>query len=99
MEINGIANIKILVDRAVRENTESHTSIDIELADKINNQLDLLNRYMIAYAEHNRSAIAFQNFSLAPEVDHMVEEPKWHEVRENPEKYPTLTEKVNKDLK
>jgi len=97
MELNGIANIKIMIDRAVSENTESHTAISVELADKINSQLEILNRYMVAYADHKRSVISFQKWPNESEIDYMVKEPLWHEVRESPTNYPTLSEKIEGD--
>jgi len=74
MELNGIANIKMMVDLAVHENTESHTSITVELADKISEQLDLLERYMLVIEERRVRGQAI---------------PAWHEIRENKKCYPT----------
>jgi len=80
MELNGIANIKALVDVAVNENTECHTTIEVELADKILKQLNYLERYMLAYKEVR------DEYTSCAYIDSEV--PKWHEVTANPEKFP-----------
>ena len=88
MELNGVANIKMMVQRAIEENTESHCGISPEIADKILDQLDLLNRYLVAVGD----VIEYNNGALA-----MHDQPKevsaWHEVRNNRAAFPTLAEK------
>ncbi len=92
MEINGLANIKILVDMAVMDNTESHTTIDVEVADKILEQLQLLERYMLAYEDAAEDTVG--------EAAHLecyqeIKPPHWHEIKANPGKYPLLKEIMN----
>lgn len=87
MEINGLANIHMIIDGAEGD-------ISPEVAKKIKEQLVHLERYMLAYDDHK------SNVSLGASLDrlkivHTKDEPMWHEVRDNPEKYPTLREKMN----
>lgn len=72
IEINGIANMLMLL-----EDKDNDDLFEIKMRD----QLDLLERYMLAFAD------AYIN-------DEPV--PFWHEINANPMKYPTLKEKSNK---
>jgi len=85
IELNGVANIKIIVDMAQQENL-----INPLTAASINEQLLLLERYMLAVADHAASikAGAYGALIIGQEV------PFWHEVRENPEQYPTGRERM-----
>ncbi len=74
MELNGVANIDLIIRMALDENTECHQSISVEVADKILDQLDVLNRYMTAIAK-----------TMEPEHEELI--PAWHEVREERHKY------------
>lgn len=74
MELNGIANIEIIVRAAMDRNTECYQAISPEIADKILDQLDVLNRYMVA----------IQN-TLEPGHTELI--PMWHEVRKDRYKY------------
>lgn len=74
IELNGIANILILIEMA--ENAVGHEAPDVEDVEafkEIKNQVDLLERYMIAFAAA---------------VNNNRDTPFWHEVREAPQNYP-----------
>lgn len=74
IELNGIANIKVLCDIEIGPiNVEDPDSV-CKTLERIKQQADMLERYMIACCKA-------MNEGVAP--------PFWHEVRENPEKYPT----------
>ena len=88
MELNGVSNIKMMVQRAIEENTESHTNLSPELADKILDQLDLLNRYMVAVGD----TLQYNDAALCEHTQPM-EIPYWHQIREDKEAFPTLAEK------
>jgi hypothetical protein len=85
MEVNGVANIHLIVDAAVEVGTMNQYT-----ASKIKEQLNLLERYMLAYADHCASKQAGSYGALIVKV----EEPLWHEVRENPEQYPNGSERI-----
>ena len=76
IELNGLANIKILLD----DLTSNSPNLDEVLvpAAKIYQQLDVLERYMLAVADAAREG-------RTP--------PYWHEVRENKDKYPLNKER------
>ncbi len=76
MEINGLANIHIIIDGA------KEGEVSPELAEKIKEQLETLNRYLINIATECQK----KDVRYAP----------WHEVRDNPTKYPTLHEKIQR---
>ena len=86
MELNGVANLKILVDEV--EELASH---DMEvmpqalqpLIDKMQEQLDLLERYMIEY-QH------------CTDPNNMELVTAWHEIKANPSKFPTNRERHQK---
>ena len=92
MELNGVANMQMLIQAAVSRSTECHTEITPELADKLLKQLDLLNRYMVAYADSAKNACAEYGH---PEELQPIKVPAWHEIKADLAKYPTLQEKVN----
>lgn len=78
MELNGIANIKILTDTIryyMEQNAmlEPHPPVKGYLA-RIDEQVDLMNRYMTEVGRRLNEA--------------GVEVPYWHEVRDNKDKYP-----------
>jgi hypothetical protein len=94
MEVNGVANIKILVDQLEEEaghDMELMPDFVTEVTYQIQEQLLLLERYMLAYADHKASITAGHYGDLT----FTTPEPLWHEVRENPEKYPTGQERIN----
>lgn len=84
MELNGVANISMIIQMA-----KSLEKIDSDTAKDINEQLLLLERYMLAYADHKRSIKSGSYGALIVEVD----EPNWHDIRENPQDYPTNHER------
>lgn len=75
IELNGVANIKILLDELV-SNSPNNDEILVP-ATKIYQQLDLLERYMVAIGSY---------ISHGDLKD--VRPPYWHEVRENKDQYP-----------
>ena len=77
IELNGVANLHLLVDKAFND----HVPMITQVEQYIKEQLILLERYMIAFSDS---------------VSNQVEPPKWHEVRENPSKYPTNKERFSK---
>lgn len=85
MEVNGVANIHLIVDAALE-----FGNMKEETADAIKSQLRLLERYMLAYADHCASKKAGAYGALIVGV----EEPLWHEVRENPELFPNGKERM-----
>ena len=86
IELNGVANLKILVSEV--EELASH-GMEVmpealhELTHKMNEQLVLLERYMLAYQQ-------------ATDPNSMELVPQWHEIRANPEQYPTNSERFKK---
>ena len=75
LEINGLANMKILIDMATPK------ELDLELYNKLNEQILLLERYMLAVKDA---------------VENDVEVPNWHDVKAKPLNFPTLREKMSK---
>lgn len=77
MELNGVANIKIIVDMNVSTN-ETTGLKEVTLygseVDSIYEQLEMLERYMVAIERE----MGFINQQI----------PKWHEILANPSKYP-----------
>lgn len=74
MEINGVANIKIIVDDA-----EERGLIHPQKAADIYKQLNLLERYMLAYMDATEPSAAI---------------PAWHDIKEDPKRYPTGAERT-----
>lgn len=72
MEINGLFNIKLILDHLEHELVQLRSTHRDEIA-KIREQLDLLERYMIAYG-------FAANFEELPP-------PIWHEVKADPQSY------------
>jgi hypothetical protein len=94
MELNGVANLKILVDQ-IEELADSGMEVMPQaltpLVSDMKEQLILLQRYMLAYMDHAKSIKSGSYGALIVGV----EEPLWHEVRENPENYPTGQERID----
>ena len=92
MELNGVANLKILVE-GIEDLADSNKEVRSEafqpLVEKMKEQLLLLERYMIAYASAAQQAV-----SISYEENQDIRAPFWHEVRENPENYPTNRERM-----
>jgi hypothetical protein len=82
METNGVANIKMLVDQMKELYISENGKAISNITDKIEEQLLLLERYMLAYMD-------------ATDPNQMEQVPLWHEVRENPSKYPTANERIS----
>jgi len=86
IELNGIANINIILQllnenspaRMVDADLKPVVYVQQETLNNINQQLELLERYMIAFCDA---------------TNNNTEPPKWHEVRQNPNLYPTNREK------
>lgn len=79
MELNGLANT-IIVLNGLKDQLEEKGVITQEIRksfDILDNQLDTLERYMVAVGE---------------KVD-SKKIPAWHEVRDNPTKYPKNSER------
>ena len=74
IELNGVANI-IMLSSEITENPESYNHISV--ANKINEQAKLLERYMIAYSRA-------MNDGTKP--------PFWHDITQDPKLYPTNRE-------
>jgi hypothetical protein len=87
MELNGVANIKMMVEMGIETK-----EIDPVLAIQIKQQLVLLERYLLAYQDHQHSIKAGAYGALIVEID----EPRWHEVKANPQEYPTNAERSNR---
>ncbi len=92
MEINGVANIKMMID-SLQFRLDNKEPLDYEQLGKIlgdmKNQLDVLNRYMIACGE---TVDTLQKNLRREGWENIEKIPFWHEVRDNPKKYPTLSE-------
>lgn len=86
MELNGVANIDMLVRIAV-----SDSQIDEELADKILKQLDYLNRYMMAI--HNAIDGTEKEIKEQHDISLKILIPAWYEIHQNPERFPTNKER------
>jgi len=91
MELNGIANIKILLDQ-LAENLPNNDEVLVPVA-KIYQQLDLMNRYMIAHDSWVQEQLRLHS----EDYHHVVttKPPAWHEVKANPKAFPTLQEKFD----
>lgn len=75
MEINGVANIKIIVDQA-----EDSQLMHPQIAADIYKQLNLLERYMLAYMDATEPSAAI---------------PAWHDIKEDPKRFPTGKERTD----
>ncbi len=93
MEINGLANIHIIVDNLqidLKEDGKNKEFIELEPYVKaIKEQLLHLERYLLACSD-----ISEKNNEALSSHDQVLNDPLWHEVRDNPTKYPTLKERV-----
>jgi hypothetical protein len=90
MELNGVANLKILIDEIGEIEAYENQDRMTVLVDKAREQLVLLERYMLAFQDHTSS---IQAGAYGAKIVG-VEEPLWHEVRENPDQYPTARERI-----
>lgn len=73
MELNGVANMLMLIQvhKQIHSDLAPETLV---LFEKLEDQLDLLNRYMTAIGD-----------LLEPEHEELI--PLWHELRDNRKKY------------
>lgn len=74
IELNGVANLRLLVEAL----TSEHVPVKTQYEADIIGQLDLLERYMLAYMDA---------------VNKGIKEPCWHEIKANPAAYPTNRER------
>lgn len=82
IELNGLANLKILLDE-MTENLPNDDRVTVPAA-KMYQQLELLNRYMVAIGtrlQASEKAMALNDINF--------EIPYWHEVKANPKLFPT----------
>lgn len=84
MELNGVANIKMFLQSGAGGDMPTST------LNTIMEQLEFLERYMLAYADHKAS---IKSGSYGAQIIG-VEEPLWHEILANPKDYPTASERM-----
>ena len=77
IELNGIANALILIQCEVDKTDDGNFIMNKETHDSMVDNIKILEKYMLAYC----TAV---NAETAP--------PAWHEVRDNPTKYPNNNE-------
>lgn len=74
IELNGIANLLILLDMAEGGfGSEMPDDEQIKAFEQLPTQIELLERYMLAFTDA---------------INKQEQPPYWHEVRDNPSKYP-----------
>jgi hypothetical protein len=73
MELNGLANLQLIL-----LNAQLDGKVDADVERKCKEQLDLLERYLIAYADWVSSIKPAEDETRAP---------YWHEVKANPSEY------------
>lgn len=86
MELNGVANLSLMVDHL---KSEMHTISPMAISEMVTDmqqQLILLERYMIAYQAWSDRAIPAGALLV-------TNAPAWHEVKANPKKFPTNRER------
>lgn len=79
IELNGLANISMILQVEVDKKSDQMV-MNMETFDSIKQQLQLLERYMLAY---NKA------------INDGTKTPYWHEVRNNPALYPLNREIAN----
>lgn len=91
MELNGLANLKILLDELTSQLPNDNRLLYPTA--KMYQQLELLNRYMIAYESWAQGHLK----EHALDYHHVVtnKPPFWHEVLANPKNFPTNHERLN----
>lgn len=81
MELNGVANLHLLVDELFDQLGDAVTREVKKTLGDIKDQLDVLERYMLAIQEaHNQANPT----------------PAWHEVRDSRELFPTNSERFKR---
>ena len=83
MEINGLANIHVILFQAIQDG-----KIDADTAEKMGAQLVILERYMLAY-----STAMLSNFEPDKKKSVIDSIPPWHEVRDNPQQFKRINGK------
>jgi hypothetical protein len=78
IELNGVANALVLLQVEVDKTDDGRLVMNKETYDSMVNNLQLLERYMLAYCE------AVNNGTTVPH---------WYDVRENPKDYPSNRER------
>jgi len=78
IELNGVANIMMLLQLETDKTADGRTVMNQETVESMMSNLQILERYMLAYcaATNNGTPI-----------------PAWHEVRDNPSAYPNNRER------
>lgn len=77
IELNGVANIHVILQLEA-DVKDGVVTMNVETIASIEKQLDTMERYMLAYNDA---------------INNGVETPFWHEVRDNPTKYPLNRER------
>jgi len=91
MELNGVANIHMIVDSLFEKLTSGQIDKTVyEDISSIKDQLDLLERYMLAYKKAAGNALVEAKFEYnLPDI----KAPYWHEVKAEPSKFPNNRER------
>ena len=91
MELNGLANLKVLMDELSTQ-LPNDDRLLIPMS-KMYQQLELMNRYMVAYHQWSAGEIKLHN----EEYQHVTKTrpPYWHEILANPKQFPTNHEVLN----
>lgn len=87
MELNGLVNIRLIISRAISQNTKGCCFIYEGIADQILEQVDLLERYMLSIQDAN---------GFDPLDSSNKKLPFWHEIKGLPKNYPTASERIDK---
>lgn len=88
MELNGLANIKLLVESLYGQLKHEHHE---QTLDMIKEQLLFLERYMIQYSENaEANAQGLEYFQMAKSR----QAAQWHEVLRDIVRFPTMREKL-----
>jgi len=93
MELNGISNLKLQIDKLFDElvNTKQDSREIKKTLGDMQDQLDVLERYMVSIADYLDKVD--QNVYTRPS-DKPERLPYWHEVRDERDKYPTNSERL-----
>ena len=90
MELNGLVNIKLIISRAILQNTDNCTLIYEKVADQILEQVDYLERYMLAIQDACGGGLSCIDMN----VDIKKNIPAWHDIKATPWDYPTMMERL-----
>jgi hypothetical protein len=89
MELNGVSNMKLTLERLSVLSSVAEVSDVIFL---MNKHIVNLERYMLAYKDYSDKSLA-----AAMNRENLPNEPVWHDILANPEKFPTLKEKLKRE--